>query len=111
MKASFHVEAVAFLIHVDLDEAGIHTRRNGLRPAQSESIGWDKISGATLVRPHGEVRETQREERLVEVLGPEAVARFHELAGKVGQIFIAYRDEKNRLRVRHNLPQHERMHC
>ena len=97
MTASFHIDAGPFSINVELDAAGIHMSRNGLGRVHRESVGWDKISGATLVRPDADVTGTQTEERLAQVLGPEAVARFHELEGKVGEIFIAYRDERNRL--------------
>jgi hypothetical protein len=98
MNASFHLDAGPFSICVDLDDAGIHMSRNSLGRFHTESIRWNKISGATLVRPAADVAETQPEQRLAQVLGPEAVARFHELQGKVGQICIAYRDERNRLR-------------
>lgn len=98
MNASFHVDAGPFSIHVDLDDVGIHMSRNGLGRVHAESIRWDKISGAILLPPdNADVARTQSEGRLGQILGPEAVARFHELQGKVGQIFIAYRDEKNRL--------------
>jgi hypothetical protein len=98
MSASFRVDAGPFSIHVDLDDAGIHISRDTLGCTHTESIPWDKITGATLIPPDpAEAAETQKEERMAQLLGPEAVAKYQELHGKVGQIYIAYRDEKNRL--------------
>jgi hypothetical protein len=98
MSAGFHVEAGGFSIRVDLDDSGIHMSRRTLARAQSESIAWDKITGATLVRPTvADSAEVQKEEQMVQWLGPEAVAKFHELSGTVGQILLAYHDERNRL--------------
>jgi hypothetical protein len=74
-------------------------RRDTLARRQTESIAWDKITAATLVRPTAaDASDTQKEEQVAQFLGPEAVATFHELQGKVGQIFVAYHDEKDRLR-------------
>lgn len=98
MSASFQVDAGGFSIHVDLDDTGIHMSRRVLAPTQTESILWDKITGATLVRPVAADRaDRQEQEQMAQFLGPEAVAKFYELEGTVGQIFIAYHDEKNRL--------------
>ena len=98
MSASFHVEAGPFSLRVDLDDSGIHMSRTALGRPQTESIPWDKITGATLVRPIlTDAAEMQKEEQMAQFLGPEAVARFHELQGTVGQIFVAYHDEGNRL--------------
>lgn len=73
--------------------------RSMLGREHSESIPWDKITGATLVRPSpADVVEEQKEEQMVQFLESEAVAKFHELQGKVGEICIAFRDENNRVR-------------
>ena len=99
MGANFHVEAGPFRIDVQLDEAGIRMERAGLGPALEQNIPWDKISGATLVRPSAEeAAGDQNMERMAQFLGPEAVQKYQELKGKVGNIFVAYRDEKNALR-------------
>jgi hypothetical protein len=99
MGANFHVEAGPFRIDVQLDAAGIRMERTGFGPAQNKNIPWDKITGATLVRPsEQEAAGDQNEERLAQVLGPEAVQKYHQMKGKVGNIFVAYRDEKNSLR-------------
>lgn len=98
MSASFHVDAGAFSVHVDLDDSGIHMGRQTLARTQTESIAWDKITGATLVRPTAaDAADMQKEEQMAQFLGPQAVAKFHELQGKVGQIFVAYHGEKNRV--------------
>lgn len=73
--------------------------RTTLGRAQSESIPWDKVTGATLVRPDAaDAAEAQKEEQMARFLGPEAVTKFRELQGKVGEICLAFRDENNRLR-------------
>jgi hypothetical protein len=98
VSAGFHVDAGGFSIRVSLDDSGIHMSRQTLALTQSESIAWDKITGATLVRPVAADRaDMQKEEQMAQFLGPEAAAKFHELSGTVGQIFVAYRDERNRL--------------
>jgi hypothetical protein len=97
MSASFHVDAGPFSIHVDLNDSGIQMSRIALGRAHTESIPWNKITGATLVRPCAEDAATEQEGRIAQFLGPEAVAKFHELRGKVGQICVAYRNERNRL--------------
>ena len=99
MGASFHVDAGRFAIKVELDDSGIQMSRTTLGRTESESIPWDKITGATLVRPNAaDPAETRKEEQMARFLGPEAVAKFHELQGKVGEICVAFRDENNRLR-------------
>lgn len=99
MGAGFHVEAGPVRIDVQLDEAGIRMERAGLGPALSKNIPWDRITGATLVRPSAEeAAGDQNEERMAQFLGPEAVQKYQEMKGKVGNIFVAYRDEKNALR-------------
>jgi len=98
MSSGFHVNAGAITIDVQLDESGIHFQYNTLGRGQTESIPWEKITGATLVRPgNDDADDEQKEEHIAQFLGPQAVQKFHELQGKVGQIFVAYRDEKKRL--------------
>lgn len=98
MSASFRVDAGPFSISVSLDDSGIQMSRKTLAHTQTESIAWGKITGATLVRPTPtDAADVQEEERMAQSLGPEAVAKFHELQGKVGQIFVAYHDGRNRL--------------
>ena len=98
MGANFHVEAGPIRIDVQLDDAGIRMERAGLGPAQNKNIPWDKITGATLVRPTSEeAAGDQNEERMAQFLGPEAVQKYQEMKGKVGNIFVAYRDERNSL--------------
>lgn len=99
MGASFKVEAGPFALSVELDDSGIHMSRKTLAGDRARSIAWDKITGATLVRPAAaDAAGAKDEERIAQFLGPEAVAQFRRLEGKVGQIFLAYRDERNRLR-------------
>src|SRR5262245_15065923 len=97
MSASFHIDAGPFVIHVDLDDTGIRMSRNALGRAHTESIPWNRITGATIVLPDEEDRASEQEERIAQSLGPEAAAKFNELQGQVGQICVAYRDERNRL--------------
>jgi|KBSMisStandDraft_5_1062788.scaffolds.fasta_scaffold175329_2 hypothetical protein len=98
MSLTFHFDAGPISIDVQLDDSGIHFKRAALGRNHAESIPWDKITGATLVRPAMEdAAEEQKDERMAQFMGPQAVQKFHELQGKVGQIFVAYRDEKNRL--------------
>jgi hypothetical protein len=96
MGANFHVEAGPFRIAVQLDEAGIRMERSGFGPPQNKDILWDKITGATLMRPsEQEAAGDQDEGRMAQLLGPEAVQKYQEMKGKVGNIFVAYRDERN----------------
>ena len=98
MSPNFHVEAGPISIDVQLDDSGIHFERSTLGRNRTEFIPWDKITGATLVRPaKEEAAEEEKDERMAQFLGPQAVQKFHELRGKVGQIFLAYHDPKNRL--------------
>jgi len=98
MSSGFHVDAGPITIDVQLDDSGIHLQRDTLGRKHIESIPWGKITGATLVRPAKEdVADEQKEERMAQFLWPQAVQKFHELQGNVGQIFVAYRDEKKRL--------------
>ena len=98
MSSGFHVDAGPITIDVQFDDSGIHFQRNTLGRDHTEFIPWGKITGATLVRPAKEdAAEEQKEERMAQFLGPQAVQKFHELQGNVGQIFVAYRDEKKRL--------------
>lgn len=99
MPASFQVNAGPFSIDVQLDEAAIQMQRTTLVGARTESIPWEKITGAILVPPgKDDLQPDEHEERLAQFLGPEAVAKLHELKGKVGQISVAYRDAANHLR-------------
>src|SRR5262245_39414301 len=98
MSSGFHVDAGPITIDVRLDDSGIHLQRNTLGRNHIESIPWGTITGATLVRPgKQDAADEQKEERMAQFLGPQAVQKFQELQGKVGQIFVAYRDKKNRL--------------
>ena len=99
MSASFHFAAGPFSIAVQLDGGGITLCRKTLAGERSETVAWDKISGATLVRPDKENADDEQEnERIAQLFGAEAVAKYRELHGKVAQIFVAYRDEQNRVR-------------
>ena len=98
MSPSFQVKAGPFSIEVQLDDSGIRMERTTLAGTRTESIPWEKITGATLVPPgKDDVQPDEEEERIARLFGPEALAKLHELKGKVGQIFVAYRDAKNRL--------------
>ena len=93
MSASFHFAAGPFSIAVQLDGGGITLRRKTLAGERTETVPWDKISGATLVRPDEENADDEQEnERIAQLFGPEAVAKYRELHGKVAQIFVAYRE-------------------
>jgi len=98
MSSGFHVDAGPVTIDVQLDDTGIHFERATLGRNHIESIPWGRITGATLVRPAKEdVAGEQKEERMAQLLWPQAVQKFRELQGNVGQIFVAYRDERKRL--------------
>ena len=98
MSPGFHVDAGPITIDVQLDDSGIHFQRNTLGRSHTESIPWGKVTGATLVRrAKQDADDEQKEERMAQFLGPQAVQKFHELQGKLGQIFVAYRDDKNRV--------------
>lgn len=97
MAANFHFEAGPFSVAVQLDESGIVFRRKTLIGEHSESTPWNKITGATLVRSEEEDGDNEQQaERMAQLFGPEALAKYRELHGKVGRIFVAYRDERNR---------------
>jgi hypothetical protein len=99
MSASFHFDAGPFSVTVQLDDGGITFDRKTLAPERTETVRWDQVSRATLVRPGPESDDDgQENERIARLFGAEAVAKYRELHGKVGQIFLAYRDEKSRLR-------------
>jgi hypothetical protein len=98
MSPGFHVDTGPITIDVRLDDSGIHFERNALGRSHTESIPWGQVTGATLVcRAKQEADDEQEQERMAQFLGPQAVQKFHELQGKLGQIFVAYRDKKNRL--------------
>src|SRR5215470_7454870 len=97
MSASFHFDAGPFSIAVQLDDAGIRLWRKALTREHAETVPWDKVTAATLLPPGSDdAAEDQKIERMAEFFGPEALAKYRELRGKVGQIFVAYRDDKNR---------------
>jgi len=95
MDAHFHIDLGPFTIDVRLDDSGVHLQRG----PHSQTIAWAKISGATVlpVEQVNELREKEREQRALQFLGQDAVRTIEAMSGKVGQIAIAYRDEKNRL--------------
>jgi hypothetical protein len=98
MSPGFHIDAGPFSIDVQLDDSGIRLQRGGLVGTTTTSIPWDKITGATLVPPgNDDAASEQTDERIAQFLGPQAVQKFRELHGQVGEIFVAYRDEKNSL--------------
>jgi hypothetical protein len=98
MSASFHFDAGPFSITAQLDDNGIVLRRKTLAGEHAERVPWNMVSAATLVRPGETSADEQKEdERIAQLFGADAVAKYRELHDKVGQIFIAYRDEQNRL--------------
>ena len=94
---------------VQLDDSGIHLQRGGFGPVHSTNIPWEKITGATLVSAEYPTHHSGRDDesadsetseeiqRAAQFLGAEAAQKLKELQGKVGQIFVAYRDERNHL--------------
>ena len=96
MSASFHFDAGPFSVTVQLDDGGITFRRKTFAGESAETAGWDQVSGATLVRP-GQEADDGDNERIAQLFGAEALAKYRELHGKVGQIFLAYRDGHRRL--------------
>lgn len=97
MSASFHFDAGPFSVAVQLADSGIVMRRKTLGRENTESVAWEKVTGAILVPPDSEsADDEQKTERMAEFFGPEALAKYRELRGKVGQICVAYRDERNR---------------
>jgi hypothetical protein len=96
MSAHFHLDLGPFTVDVQLDDSCVRMQRGPL----SETIPWEKVSGATLLRTlhHDQSEDQQDEERAAKFLGPEAAQTVHSLRGKVGQIDLAYRDDKNHLR-------------
>jgi hypothetical protein len=95
MSSAFHVAVGPFIIDVRLDDSGIHMQRG----AFSETIAWEKISGATLFREphHDESQAQQEEERAAKFLGADAVQKIRSLRDKAGQMVVAYHDDKNHL--------------
>src|SRR5262245_49799156 len=92
MSASFHFDAGPFSVTVRLDDGGITFRQNTLARERTETVRGGQVSRATLVRPE------QESERIARLFGAEAVAKYRELHGNVGQIFLSYRDDRSRLR-------------
>jgi hypothetical protein len=95
MSPNFHVDAGPCTIDVQLDGSGIRVQRGPI----SKSIAWGKIAGATLVRPgqSDDLPSKKELQRATQFLGQDAVDKFQQLQGKVGEIFVAYHDEKNLL--------------
>jgi hypothetical protein len=96
MSAHFHVNVGPFTIDVELDDSGIRMQRGPV----TKSIAWEKITGATLVRQNLNDNESftpQQEQLIAEFAGQHAVEEIRGLQGTVGQVFVAYHDEKNRL--------------
>ena len=96
MGAQFHVELGPFMIDVQLDDSGVHLQRGPL----SQVIAWQQISGATLITStqFDGLHEKDEEQRAAQYLGQDALKTIEALRGKVAQIAIAYRDQKNHLR-------------
>ena len=96
MSAHFHIDLGPFTVDVQLDDSAIHSQR-GIR---TETIPWARISGATLLRePHHDPSQDQQEEQqAAKFFGADAAQTIHSLRGRVGQIAIAYRDDRNHLR-------------
>jgi hypothetical protein len=96
MSAHFHVDLGPFTVDVQLDDSGIRMQRGPL----SETIPWEKVSGATLLRQlhHDDSEDQQNEEHAAKFLGAAAAQTVHSLRGKVGQIALAYGAGKNHLR-------------
>src|SRR5262249_22308617 len=99
MSASFHFDAGPFSVTVELDDGGIRFRQKTLARERTEAVRWDQVSRATLVRPGPESDDGDQEsERIARLFGAEALRKYGELHGKVGQFFLASRDERGRLR-------------
>jgi hypothetical protein len=95
MSAHFHVELGPFTIDVQLDDSGIHMKRGPL----TQSIPWDKISGAALIRSIADRDDQDKDElQAAQFLGAAAAQKVRELRDKVGEISLAYRDDHNCLR-------------
>ena len=96
MSAHFHVDLGPFIIDVQLDDSGVHLQRGPL----SQVIPWQQILGATLITStqFDGLHEKDEEQRAAQYLGPDALKTIQALRGKVAQIAIAYRDQKNHLR-------------
>jgi hypothetical protein len=96
MSAHFHVDLGPFIIDVQLDDSGVHLQRGPL----SQVIAWQQISGATLITStqFDGLHEKDEEQRAAQYLGQDAFRTIQSLRGKVAQIAIAYRDQKNDLR-------------
>jgi hypothetical protein len=96
MGAHFHVDLGPFIIDVQLDDSGVHLQRGPL----SQVIAWQQISGATLITStqFDGLHEKDEEQRAAQYLGQDALKTIQALRGKVAQIAIAYRDQKNHLR-------------
>lgn len=97
MPASFHVDAGPFSFDVQLDDSGIRLQRGTLVGTQTETIPWDMVTGATLVPPSPGDFDDKDERQIAQFLGTEAAQKMHQLKGHVGQICIAYRNQRDSL--------------
>jgi hypothetical protein len=93
MSNSFHLDLGPFTLDLQLDEAGIRLQRG----TNTSSIGWGQVTAATLVRPRAEELSAEDQQQITQFAGESAVAAVKTLQSQVGQIFLAYRDGRNRL--------------
>jgi hypothetical protein len=98
MSPGFHFDLGPFVLDVQLDESGIHLQRG---PRQ-QVILWERVTGATLIRSEhssgsGDGLDDRDVQRAAQFLGAEAAQKVRALKGHVGQISVAYRNERNSL--------------
>lgn len=94
MPPGFHVELGPFTVDVQLDDSGVRMQRG----PRSFTIPWNKITAATLVRPQpSDNLPDDREQTIAQFAGPQALQKLRELQSTVGEISIAYRNERNSL--------------
>jgi hypothetical protein len=100
VSARFHID-LGPQFDLKLDDSGIHFQRGPF----TRSIPWDKITGASFIPPQAS-RDLQEEARphdrdrklhLEQFLGAEATAKIQEMRAKVGQVVVAYRNDRNHL--------------
>lgn len=102
MPSRFHADFGPIQLDLQLDERGIRFERGG----RSESIPWERVTGACFIPPHGtgdlddEATPHGRDTRLnlEGLLGQEAAEKIQEMRASVGEVIVAYRDDRNRLR-------------
>jgi len=99
MSQEFHVDVGPFSIDVQLDDSGVRLRRGTLAGVRTEAIPWPKITGAQLVRPDkdSQARTAEEEQQIARFGGQQALQKIRDLQGKVGEIVVAYRNERNSL--------------